>query len=206
MFPGEEYVTLAAALAVAASGGYGLARGWGLHCLAWAAGGLAFTLVALLLAIRGFEALESPLAPVVGSLYPALLASSLLIALRPRLGLAFMGVALALIIVIAVSQIEGLEALGGAAHGVLHTASGLTLIAAPIVALRMGAGRGSLLVSVGGLLVSVGGFSLAALKMGVEVLPMDVIVWILHPLLALSALLMAAGFIYSRGLSLEPRI
>ena len=87
------------------------------------------------------------------------------------------------------------------AHGVLHSVSGLVIVAVPLYYyIRRASNAWSLVVSLGGITISIGGLALAAIAMGREILPLETVVYILHPVLFLSALMLAVGFYYSKAL------
>ncbi len=193
------FVVLLSGVVLVASG---LARAWSRRSAAailWSAGGAVFAVVALLLLVKGVEVLEYKYAGVVGSLYPALL-SLAVVAARSRWWRYLALIYAVLILGIALGYAWGLEALRGASHGILHSISGLILVAGPAYYyLRLGASRWALLVSLGGFVISVGGVSLALSQAGVEAATRLVSI-ALYPVLSLSALLLAAGFYASNGL------
>ncbi len=106
-------------------------RGWGPTTIPWTLGGVVFLPPSLLLATMGLNALSLSTAPVAGSLYPVFLAAAVLYAGSEywRHYLAFAAAMLALIAARAALDVGSLK---GAAHGVLHGASGVILAFGPI--------------------------------------------------------------------------
>ena len=180
MFPFEEYVTLASAAALVASGLIVYYRYDRLAGGLWLVGSSAFLLVSLALVVMGIDALGLEVTPLLGSVYPAFIAAA--VASARGYGLHYSGFAVAMLALIALGITTGVDALKGASHGVLHSASGLVIVLAPIYYYLKGlAGRAALLVSLGGVVISIGGLALAAIAMGREILPLDLVIFILHP-------------------------
>jgi hypothetical protein len=199
MFPGEEWVTLASSLALiyVALMSYRWSR---VSSTLWVVAGIGFLFVSAGLALWGLDALENPLTPFVGALYPGFMAAGI-VAANTRYWRHFVAFVLAMLGLMLAGKAGGSEALMGASEGILHSASGLTIIAVPLyyVYKRLSPPAG-VLVSIGGLLISVGGVALASIAAGSPILPPDLVISILHPVLFSSAIIMALGLYASRAL------
>ncbi len=180
-------------------------RGWNTTTVFWTLGSLVFLVLALLLAYMGLDALSLKAAPLVGSLYPVFLAASVLSA-GTRYWRHYFAFAVAMLLLIAAGSVLGLGPLRGAAHGLLHGVSGVILAFGPVYyGVRGLAVNGWVyLVGLGGLTISAGGLGLALASVGVEVVA-GIVLKLLYPVLALSALLMALGFVASDGLAVRAR-
>ncbi|MEB3860438.1 MAG: hypothetical protein LRS43_04435 [Desulfurococcales archaeon] len=199
MFPGEEWVTLASSLALlyVAIASYK----WSREASAlWVIAGLGFLFVSAGLAISGLEALENPLTPFIGALYPGFLASGI-IAANTGYWRPYVAFVIAMLALMSIGKASGVEALMGASEGILHSVSGLVIIFMPLYYVYKKISPSiSVLVSVGGLLISIGGVALASIAAGSPLLPPDLVISILHPVLFLSALTISLGLYTSRAL------
>ena len=196
MFPGEEWVTVASSLTLLVVS-LAIARRSPIPGILWVVSALGFLFVSLGLAVWGLGALEIAATPVIGALYPGFLATGIL-AWRFRVWRYYLAFTLAMLALMAAGIAIGYRPLAGASQGVLHSLSGLIIVLAPIYYAVRGLAPGySILVSLGGLLISVGGLALAAIAVGSPILPLELVVFILHPILFLSALIMASGLYLS---------
>lgn len=194
----SELGLVVAGLALAGSGLLVVRRRIEPATVLWSLGGLVFAAVSILLAVLGTKLLEINVSSLVGSLYPAFLALGVIAAhtkwWKP-LGLVY----LILLAGIAIGIFTNLEVLKGASHGILHGSAGLILVLLPAYYYyRLGISRWSLAVSLGGLTISVGGIVLALASAGVP-WAAEIVASALYPVLVISALLLAAGYIGSEG-------
>lgn len=200
MFAYEEYITLLSSLALLAVSILWYSRSKTTISLAWIIASISFLIISLGLAIWGLEVLGHPLVPVVGMLYPGFLAVGIL-AVRYKLYLYWAILVIVFTLLLAIGKVTGLKPLAGVSLGLVHTISGLVIVLIPLyyVYSRVLPSY-AILVSTGGLLISIGGLGLALVAMGRPLIPLETIVYILHPVLFTSAFLMAAGFHLTRGL------
>jgi len=193
MFPGEEFLTLLSSLLLLAVSLYKYSKSKEVSYAMWSIAALAFLIIAVALALLKLEALSLPIAPYVGALYPAFMAAGVLGKGYWRNYVIFIVV---MIILMLVGQLSYKPIFTGA-EVILHSISGLIITFLPFIMIARGkAPLTAGLIGLGGLLISVGGLALAALVTQRPLLPLETVIFLLHPLLFLSAFLMAAG-IYS---------
>jgi hypothetical protein len=76
----------------------------------------------------------------------------------------------------------------------LHSVSGLVIVLLPIAYIaKKQANVTALLFTLGGVTISVGGMALATISAGKPILPIELVIQLLHPLLFISAFLLALG-------------
>jgi len=180
-----EYITLLSSLALVSASIAGYRKKRGLAYLFWLVSGLAFLLISTALLISGLAALELPITPYLGSVYPAFMALGL-IAMRYswKYYLAFIVLMLLLFGVTSSSIFQ----IG------LHSVSGLVIVLLPIAYIaKKQANVTALLFTLGGVTISVGGMALATISAGKPILPIELVIQLLHPLLFISAFLLALG-------------
>lgn len=196
MFPGEEFITLISSLLLLAVSLYKYSKTREVSYSMFAVASISFLIIASALAFMKLEALSLPVAPYVGALYPAFMASGVLGKEHWRKYVAFTSVMLILMLLGSVYK-----PLFTLAEVTLHSVSGLIVTFLPFVMVaRKSAPASASLIGLGGLLISIGGLALATLVMQRPLLPHDTVIFLLHPLLFLSALLMSVG-IYACGRS-----
>jgi hypothetical protein len=202
MFPGEEWVTVFAALIFVAISAGIYFRTKHIAPALWTVSAICFLLISIALATMGLNALQLSVTPYLGSLYPGLLATGI-IASQSRFWRYYLAFVVLLLILMAVGS-AGSEALSRVSRVLLHSISGLVIVLLPVVfASKKLSPPSAILVSIGGLLISVGGLALATLMAGKPLLPFETVVYLLHPLLFMSAFVMAAGLYISKGLGLR---
>jgi hypothetical protein len=180
-----EYVTLLSSLALVCASIFGYKRNGSLPYIFWLISGLAFLAISAALIAFGLDALQLSVTPYLGSVYPAFMALGL-IALRYswRYYLAF----IVLMLLLFAFTSSSLFRIG------LHSISGLVVVLLPIVYLAKKEVKGSILLfTLGGITISIGGMALASISAGKPILPIDLVIQLLHPLLFLSAFLLALG-------------
>ena len=199
MFAGEEWVTVASS-AVFVGLMIALLRRALVPATLWLVGAASFLVVAVGLAVLGLQVLEVSATPFIGALYPGFMAAGVLAA-HLRVWTKYIAFIVVMLLLMGVGEALGVKPLMAAAEALLHGASGLIIIAVPAyyVAKRMSPASG-LMVSLGGALISIGGLALAAIAAGKPILPLETVVYLLHPILFASALVMAVGLYASGGL------
>lgn len=196
MFPGEEWVTVISALALLGVSAMLYSRARHVAAFFWTISAFCFLIIAIALATMGLNALQLSVTPYLGSLYPGLLATGIIASMSEYWKHYFAFVILMLIFI----AIGG-EGLTKIPRVLVHSVSGIVIVFLPlIVAATRQVSAVAIIVSVGGLLISIGGLALATLMAGKPLLPFETVVFLLHPLLFLSAFVMAAGLYVSKGL------
>lgn len=193
MFAGEEFVTLISALVLLAASSIKYARTKEVSYFMFIISSISFLVIAAALAFLKLGALSLPITPYVGALYPAFMASGVLGKDHWKKYTIF--TVLMLILMLIGSFYKPLLTI---AEVTLHSISGIIIIFLPLLmVIQRKAPATESLIGLGGLLISVGGLALATLIMQKPILPLETVLFLLHPLLFLSALLMSAG-IYMR--------
>jgi hypothetical protein len=155
----------------------------------WAVSGLAFLIISIALIVLGLNALQLPVTPYLGSIYPAFMALGL-VAYRSRYWKHYLAFVILMLILIPAGSAFAVNVFQVG----LHSISGLIIILLPVVYfVRKQANAGILLFTVGGFTIAVGGMALAAISAGKPILPLELVVQLLHPLLFISAFLLASG-------------
>ncbi len=189
MFAGEEFVTLLSALILLAVSSVKYQRTREVSYAMFTIASISFLIIAAALAFLKLEALSLAITPYVGALYPAFMAAGVLGRDHWKKYVAF--TSLMLLLMIAGSYYRPLFV---GAEVLLHSFSGLIITFLPFIMVARGkAPATASLIGLGGLLISVGGLALATLVMQRPLLPLETVIFLLHPLLFLSALLMSAG-------------
>ncbi len=193
MFPGEELLTLLSSLLLLSISLYRYLRSKEVSYAMWSIAALSFTIIAVALALLKLDALSLPITPYVGALYPACMAAGVLGKDHWRKYVIFMTLMLFFMVIGQFSY----KLIFTGAEVILHSVSGLIIIFLPfLMVARRRAPPTASLIGLGGLLISIGGLALATLLAQRPLLPIETVIFLLHPLLFLSAFLMAAG-IYS---------
>jgi hypothetical protein len=83
----------------------------------------------------------------------------------------------------------------------LHTISGLIIIVLPVIyTIKKYVPAGFLILALGGITIGIGGMALASIAAGKPILPLELVIRLLHPILYTSAFLLALGiYLYLRG-------
>ncbi len=163
----------------------------------WVIAGISFLMIAAALSALKLDALSLPITPYVGALYPAFMAAGILGTKYWRQYVAFIFVMLLLMLVGSTTY----KPLFTGAEVVLHSISGLIVTFLPLImAAQRKAPAATSLIGLGGLLISIGGLALATLMVKRPLLPLETVIFLLHPLLFLSAFVMSAGiYLYRSG-------
>lgn len=189
MFAGEEFVTLLSALILLFVSSVKYQRTREVSYAMFTIASISFLVIAAALVFLKLEALSLAITPYVGAIYPAFMAAGVLGKDHWRKYVAFTLLMLALMI--AGSYYRPLFV---GAEVLLHSLSGLIITFLPLIMIAKGRAPATAgLIGLGGLLISVGGLALATLLMQRPLLPIETVIFLLHPLLFLSALLMSAG-------------
>jgi hypothetical protein len=195
MFPGEELLTLLSSLLLLSISIYKYLKSKEISYAMWSIAALSFLIIAAALALLKLDALSLPVTPYVGALYPAFMAAGVLGKDHWRKYVIFI---LLMLLLMVIGQLSYKLIFTGA-EVILHSVSGLIITFLPfIMVARRRAPPTESLIGLGGLLISIGGLALATLLAQKPLLPMETVIFLLHPLLFLSAFLMAAGIYLCR--------
>ncbi|MFO7172027.1 MAG: hypothetical protein DIU70_003530 [Bacillota bacterium] len=152
----------------------------------------------LLLIAFGYGILESRMVVVVASLIPVALSLGLVTEHAPSYGRAYTIFAVLGLIALAATRFAGPRPLAILTLILVHGIAGLIIFGLPLWLSFKGLAPGGFAwVGVGGGLIGIGGIALAFLKAGKPILPAEVILLILAPLLLLMTASFAAGFLAS---------
>ena len=180
-----EYITLLSSLVLVAVAAIRYKEKADIAYLWWLISGLAFLVISVALIALGLDALSLAITPYLGSVYPAFMALGL-ISLRYSWKY-YLGFILVMLILFGLTS-HSFFRVG------LHSISGIIIVLLPIVYfVRKQTNAGVLLFSLGGITISIGGMALASLSAGKPILPLELVIQLLHPLLFLSAFLLALG-------------
>lgn len=155
-----------------------------------AAGLVVYFVLALLLAMQGLKALESPLVAPLGALVPLSISLSVFKLIFPKWWRYY-----------AVFVIIGVVAITAArpAVPVIHSVAGLVIFLFPIYAVAKRLMPVHFVgVSLGGLAIGVGGVALASAAMARPILPIELVVALLPWILLLTVVFFAYGFTLGR--------
>ena len=144
------------------------------------------------------NAVANKLVAVVASLIPFAWATALVIRYYPRRKLVFTLIMVLGLILITLSRFLEMPLFSRIVYPVFHSTAGVAVISIPILVVKNGLARKSLLwVAVGGALISTGGISLAFLSSGRQLLffSKDVVLSIMAPLLLVTSAAYAWGLI-----------
>jgi hypothetical protein len=180
-----EYITFLSSLVLIGASMAGYRRKSELPYVFWIISGLAFLVISAALIAMGLDALKLSVTPYLGSIYPAFMALGLIaLRYRWRYYLAFI-VLMLLLFALTSSNVFRIG---------LHSVSGIVVVLLPLLYLaRKQAGPNILPFTFGGITISVGGVALASITAGRPILPLDLVIQLLHPLLFISAFLLALG-------------
>lgn len=182
-------VTLLSGIFLVAAAGFGYVKKRTLEYVFWLISGLAFFVISIALVILDLDALSLPITIYLGSIYPSFLALGLLYR-KNIYWREYLGFALVLFFLIIVGDITQ-SVVKTIAQITLHSVSGLIIVLLPLyfVFIRRDSHWYLLLFSLGGLVIGIGGVALASLATQTPLLPFDLVVALLHPLLFISAFL-----------------
>jgi len=151
----------------------------------------------LLLIAFGWDALANNFVAVVACLIPFCMATGLMMRFHRPVGMAYLGVMVLGVALIAASR-YGMLAGGRLMYPIFHGMAGLTIVAAPLFAVKAGKITGKFaMVSLGGCIIGLGGVALAFLTAGKQLLffSQEVVLLILAPVLFLTALFFTLGLL-----------
>jgi len=197
VFPGEELLTFLSSLLLLSISLYRYFKRKEISYAMWSIAALAFLIISAALALLKLDALSLPITPYIGALYPAFMAAGILGKDHWREYVIFI---ILMLFLMAMGQLFYKPVFTGA-EVALHSISGLIIIFLPLImVVRKRAPPAASLIGLGGLLISIGGLALAALMTQKPILPIETVIFLLHPLLFLSAFLIAAGiYLYGRS-------
>ncbi len=154
------------------------------------AGLIAYFILALLLALEGLKALESPLAAPLGALVPLLISLGVFKVVFPKWWKYYAIYVVVGIVAIATARV---------AVPVIHSIAGLVIFLFPIYAMMKKITPVHFIgVSLGGLTIGIGGIALASAAMARPILPLELVVALLPWILLLMSIFFAYGFLLSR--------
>lgn len=162
----------------------------------WATAAFALLLILSTLLLNGFAGLELHYVPVAGMFVAGLFASGMLSASYGRR----LGVIYAVYVLLLVISYLLLKAMGSfylPALLAVHVPSGLIVVLVPALAAIRGL-RALWLTSIGGALISIAGMSLAALAFGRPMIPADLLLSLVAPIVLLSTILMTSGLMLTK--------
>jgi len=193
-----EYVTLLSSILLLIVILYGLYKNGVIIYYSWLISAIAFLILSVALVTLGLDALSLPVTPYLGSIYPSFLALGIIMIRYKKGWLYYLGFILLMLILMAIGS-AAYPAIKTTSQIVLHSISGLIIVFLPLYyVVRKKTPSPFIITSLGGITIGIGGLALASIIAGKPLLPIDLVVQILHPILALSALLIAIG-IYSVG-------
>jgi len=185
-----EWITVISGIFLVLVTIYGYMKKQSLEYAFWFLSGLSFLIISIGLALLGLDALALPFTIYLGSIYPSFLALGLLFKreLHWKYYLIFI---ISMLFLILIGQLL-ISPLRTIAQVTLHTISGLIIVFLPIfVYLKYEEKITQLVFSIGGIVIGIGGMALASIVAGRPILPLEVVVALLHPLLFISAFLIA---------------
>ena len=159
---------------------------------------LVLLVAGLILIFSGWGALGNNFVAVVAGLIPFGLATGLIAKFYKKYEIPYLILMLIGLILIAITRYGGMEALGKIVYPIFHAIAGSTIFFVPIFKLSSSEVKGSFIfVTIGGTLIGLGGIALAFLKAGKQLLffSQEFVLLILAPLLFLTALSFAIGFV-----------
>ncbi len=159
---------------------------------------LVLLVAGLILIFSGWGALANNFVAVVAGLIPFGLATGLIAKFYKKYEIPYLILMLLGLVLIALTRYGGMESLGKIVYPIFHAIAGLTIFFIPILKVFSDEVKSAFVfVTVGGGLIGLGGIALAFLKAGKQLLffSQDFVLMILAPLLFLTALSYAIGFI-----------
>lgn len=188
-----EYVTLISSIILLFVTLLGFYKVRGLEYLSWLVSSSSFFLLAIALVLLGLDALQLPITPYLGSLYPSFLALGLIMIKSRKYSVYYLLFIFLMLILISLGIIYT-PSLKTISQISLHVLSGLVIIILPIYySFKNLLSKYAILISLGGITIGIGGMALATIIAGKPILPPDLVVQLLHPILSLSAILLAIG-------------
>jgi len=163
-----------------------------LEYISWFISSIAFFIIALALVVTGLNALKLPYTVYLGSIYPSFLALGILINRKAKWKYYLYFIAIMfLLIAIGQALIPSLKTISQIA---LHSVSGLIIVFLPLIdVLSKKRPTEYILFSIGGIVIGVGGLALATITAGAPILPQELVIILLHPLLFISVILISIG-------------
>ncbi|MGQ4891814.1 MAG: hypothetical protein ACP6IP_04905 [Candidatus Njordarchaeia archaeon] len=190
-----EWITVISGLAYLGVSIWGYTKKKSVDYISWVVSSLGFFIIAVALAILALDALALPITIYLGSIYPSFLAIGLLVRREPEgeIWKYYLYFTVFMLILMAIGQATN-TALKLIALVTLHSISGLIIVFMPILQFFSKKWDVSyLMFSIGGIVIGIGGLALATIQAGAPMLPFDLVVALLHPLLFISAFLIALG-------------
>jgi len=151
---------------------------------------IVYFILALLLALEGLKALESPLAAPLGALVPLLISLGVFKLVFPKWWRYYAIYVLVGVVAITIARV---------AVPVVHSIAGLVIFLFPIYAVAKKTMPMHFIgVSLGGLTIGIGGIALASAAMARPILPLELVVALLPWILLLMVIFFAYGFLLGR--------
>lgn len=189
-----EYVTLMCSLIYLIITLYGYYNKRSLEYISWLISSIAFFVLSLALVVIGLKALELPYTVYLGSIYPSFLALGLLIHGKSKWRY-YLYFIIIMFLLIVIGQVT-MRALKIVSQVTLHSVSGLIIVFLPLIYFVLKKWPVKyLLFSLGGITIGIGGLALASISAGAPILPPELVVALLHPLLFTSVILISIGIL-----------
>jgi len=163
-----------------------------------------FLVAGLLLIVFGWGALANKFVAVVAGLIPFALATGLIAKYYPKMEKGYLALMVLGLVLIAVTKYGEMIVFGKIVYPVFHSIAGLTIFFIPILAVKAKRVSSPFVnVTIGGTLIGLGGIALGFLTAGSQLLffSQEFVLMILAPLLFLTALFFALGFVKGTQLS-----
>ncbi|KAA3614146.1 MAG: hypothetical protein D8M58_18300 [Calditrichaeota bacterium] len=157
-----------------------------------------FLVAGLLLIIFGWGALSNKLVAVVSGLIPFALATGLIAKYYPKMEKGYLALMLFGLVLITLTKYGDMIVMGKIVYPLFHSIAGLTIFFVPILVVKATKISTPFInITVGGTLIGLGGIALGFLSAGSQLLffSQEFVLMILAPLLFLTALFFALGFI-----------
>ena len=190
-----EWITVLSGLAYLGVSIWGYTKKKSIDYISWTISSLGFFIIAVALAIMALDALALPITIYLGSIYPSFLAIGLLYRKdkEGQIWKYYLYFTVIMLILMAIGQATGTVLKVGSLV-TLHSISGLIIVFLPIIEfLGKRWNINYLMFTIGGIVIGIGGLALATVQAGAPMLPFDLVVQLLHPLLFISAFLIALG-------------
>ena len=191
-----EYITLLSGIIYFLVSIYGYSIEKNLKEIFYIISSLAFLIISVGLVAMGLDALELPFTIYLGTIYPTFLALGILYKMEDdRYWKYFLYFVVFALVLIAIGKSANVAALSVGFQVLAHTIAGLIIVFLPLymVLVKKTWDSSYLLFTIGGIVIGIGGLALASVVASKPILPWDLVVLLLHPLLFISAFLIALG-------------
>ena len=190
-----EYITVLAGIVYFLAALYGYSIEQNIKQIFYIISSLAFLIIALALATVGLDALSLPVTIYLGTIYPTFLALAILYKLEnDEYWKYFLYYVIFALILIAIGK-SVYTPLATVIQIITHSIAGLIIVFLPLIKTLVSKEWDIkyLTFTIGGIVIGIGGLALATIAANAPMLPFDLVVQLLHPLLFISAFLIAIG-------------